>query len=281
MISIRYLLKKAIKTALCLPALCPCFQYVCRSARPKRALTILTYHSITDRIHPDETVAPGEFERQLQYLIKNNSKVISLEEAVKHFQSDFEKISGSVVLTFDDGFADNYYNAFPLLKKYNLPATIFLVSDFIDSTKGDYLSTSQILEMKDHNISFASHTISHRILAGLSNEEAVSEIRDSKDILGKKLGRQMDFFAYPIGTRADFNDDTKEIVKSSGYKCACSNIYGMNYENSDMYELKRIGVETTDSFFMFRKKLDGTLNILSIKDTKIFQRLKRAVLGSI
>ena len=93
-------------------------------------MTILTYHSISNEIEPDETVTPEEFERQLQY-IKENYKVISLEEAIEYLQTDLGKVSGSIVITFDDGYSDNYYNAYPLLKKHNFPATIFLISDFI------------------------------------------------------------------------------------------------------------------------------------------------------
>ncbi|ODS34151.1 MAG: putative polysaccharide deacetylase [Candidatus Scalindua rubra] len=250
------------------------YQYINRSKTNKKGLIILTYHSISNEIEPDETVTPEEFERQLHY-IKKNYKVISLEEAVGYLKTDFEKISGSIVITFDDGYSDNYHNAYPLLKKYNFPATIFLVSDFIENNGNKYLSLSQVNEMKNNNISFGSHTISHRILARLTNEEVVKEIKDSKDVLESKLSKKISSFAYPIGTRADFNDETMEIVKTCKYACACSNMYGMNGKNADIFALKRIGIETTDNFFIFKKKLNGALNILSFKDTKFFQKLKR------
>lgn len=274
----RYLLKKTIKILICIFATYTGYQYIC-SKTNKKGLTILTYHSISNKIEPDETVSPEEFERQLQYIIKKNYKVLSLEEAIKYLQTDFEKVAGTIVITFDDGYRDNYYNAYPLLKKYNLPATIFLISDFIKNNGNKYLSLSQIREMKDNGISFGSHTISHRILVKLTNEEVIKEIKDSKVTLESQLGRSIGFFAYPVGTRADFNDKTKRIVKTNEYECACSNIYGMNGENSDMFELKRIGIETTDNFFIFRKKLDGALNILSFKDTEFFQKLKRGFSG--
>ena len=270
----RYLLKKIIKNVICIITTCSGYQRVCRNKTNKKGLTILTYHSISNEIEPDETVTPEEFEKQLQY-IKENYKVISLEEAVEYIQTDIKKISGSIVITFDDGYSDNYRYAYPLLNKHNFPATIFLVSDFINDKEGKYLSQSQIHEMKSNNISFGSHTVSHRILTGLRNEEIIREIRGSKDILESQLGQKINSFAYPVGTMVDFNDEIIKTVKASKYAYACSNVYGINGNNTDIFALKRIGIETTDNFFIFKKKLDGALNILSFKDTKFFQKLKR------
>jgi len=276
--SLRYLLKRAVKIIVCIFTIYTGYQYITRSKSNKRGLTILTYHSISNEIEPDETVTPEEFERQLQY-IKENYRVISLEEAIEYLQTDFGKISGSIVITFDDGYSDNYYNAYPLLKKHDFPATIFLISDFIKNNGSKYLSSSQIHEMKSNDISFGSHTVSHQILTRLTNEEIVREIRDSKDTLESRLDQKISSFAYPVGTRADFNDEIMEIVKACKYTCACSNMYGMNGENADIFALKRIGIETTDNFFIFKQKLDGALNIMSFKDTKFFQKLKRIFLG--
>ncbi len=270
----RYLLKKIIKIVVCIITTCSGYQRICRNNTNKKGLTILTYHSISNEIVPDETVTPDEFERQLQY-IEENYKVIPLEEAMEYLQTDIEKGSSSIVITFDDGYSDNYYNAYPLLKKHNFPATIFLITDFIKNNVSKYLSPSEIHEMKSNNISFGSHTISHRILTGLRKEEIIREIKGSKDILESQLGQRINSFAYPVGTRADFDDAIMEIVKAYKYTCACSNVYGMNGKNDDIFALKRIGIETTDNFFIFKKKLEGALNIMSFKDTRFFQRFKR------
>ena len=270
----RYLLKKFIKIVVCIITTYTGYQYISRNKANKKGLTILTYHSIDNKIEPDETVTPEEFERQLQY-IEENYKVIPLEEAIEYLQTDFEKVSGSIVITFDDGYSDNYYNAYPLLKKHNFPATIFLISDFVENNEGKYLSPFQIHEMKSNNISFGSHTVSHQILTNLTKEKIVREIRGSKDMLESRLDQKINSFAYPVGTRADFNDEIMGIVKACKYSCACSNMYGMNGKNADIFTLKRIGIETTDNFFIFRKKLNGALNIMSFKDTRFFQRFKR------
>ena len=270
----RYLLKKIIKIVVCIITTCTGYQRFCRSRTNEKGLMILTYHSIGNIVEPDEAVTLEEFEKQLQY-IKENYKVIPLEEAVEYLQRDIEKISGSVVITFDDGYSDNYHSAYPLLKKHDFPATIFLVNDFINTDGDKYLSTVQIREMEKNNISFGSHTITHRTLSSLTSEEIVKEVRDSKITLESQLGQKINSFAYPVGSRVDFNEEIVEIVKESKYTCACSNMYGINGKNADMFSLKRIGIETSDNFFVFKKKLNGALNILSLKDTKYFQILKR------
>lgn len=270
----RNLLKKFIKIVVCMVTACSGYNRICRSKTDKRGLTILTYHRISNDIVPDETVTPEEFEKQLRY-IKENFQVISLEEAVEHLQSDIEKLSGSIVITFDDGYSDNYHNAYPLLTMYNVPATIFLISDFINDRGGKYLSFSHIHEMKEKNISFGSHTVSHRILTNLTDGEITREIRGSKETLESQLGQKINSFAYPVGSQLDFNDEIMKTVEASGYAFACSNIYGTNTDNADIFSLKRIGIETTDNFFIFKRKLDGALNIISLKDTKLFQKLKR------
>ncbi len=270
----RYLLKKIIKIVVCIITTCTGYQRFCRSRINEKGLMILTYHSIGNIVEPDEAVTPEEFEKQLQY-IKENYKVIPLEEAVEYLQTDIEKISGSVVITFDDGYSDNYHSAYPLLKKHDFPATIFLVNDFINTDGDKYLSAVQIREMEKNNISFGSHTITHRTLSSLTSEEIVKEVRDSKIALESQLGQKINSFAYPVGSRVDFNEEIVEIVKKSKYTCACSNMYGINNKNADIFSLKRIGIETSDNFFVFKKKLNGALNILSLKDTKYFQILKR------
>ncbi len=270
----RYLLKKIIKIVVCIITTYTGYQRIFQNKANKKCLKILTYHGISNETNPDETVTPEEFEKQLQY-IEENYKVISLEEAVEYIQNDIEKAAGSIVITFDDGYSDNYHYAYPLLRKYNFPATIFLISNFINDVAGKYLSQSQIDKMERNNISFGSHTISHRILSRLTNEEVVREISDSKAVLESRLGRNVNSFAYPVGTRADFNEEIIGIVKTCNYSYACSNMYGMNDEKADLFALKRIGIETTDNFFIFKKKIEGALNIMSFKDTSFFQRFKR------
>ncbi len=127
----RYLLKKIIKIIVCIIAACT----GCHSKTNNKGLTILTYHGISDEINPDETVAPVEFEKQMQY-VKGNYKVISLEEAVEYIQTDIEKVAGSIVITFDDGYSDNYHDAKRWRNKQGFKAIILLVSNFIEDKVG-------------------------------------------------------------------------------------------------------------------------------------------------
>ncbi len=110
-----------------------CFR---KRALKKGSFTILTYHRISDSDYGDPflTITPHNFERQIRYLTKR-FKVVSLEELVKHIQSQYSTLDDYIAITFDDGYRDNYTNAYPILKKYKVPATIFLTTDFIGTDK--------------------------------------------------------------------------------------------------------------------------------------------------
>lgn len=134
---------------------------------------------------------PADFEAQLQAL--NDAGYTFL------FADQREKAAGpSVILTFDDGYADNYTTVFPLLKKYNAKATIFMVSGQVD--KEGYLTADQLREMADSGyVLIGSHTVTHRALPDLPAEEVQRELADSQQALAELLGREVTAFAYPYG----------------------------------------------------------------------------------
>lgn len=102
----------------------------------RRSFIVLTYHRISDSNYGDPflSITPHNFERQIQYLTRR-FKVVSLQELVKHIQSQYSTLDDYIAITFDDGYRDNYTNAYPILKKYKVPATIFLTTGFIGTDK--------------------------------------------------------------------------------------------------------------------------------------------------
>lgn len=297
----------------------------------KKGVIILTYHrinNVTDA--PSLAVSLETFEQQIKYLALRK-KVISLEELVTNIQKGIKFPKRCAVITFDDGYKDNYTNAYPILKKYSMPFTIFLATDYIGSDemkwddeleykikqsdcellalKTNYskrysligekekkkafddlfklligsnkekrkeilseldnelkveiakqdientmLSWEDVKEMAiDTNVSFGAHTCSHCKLTSLSQEDVREEIEGSKRIIEKKNGKKINFFSYPYGGRNCYNERIKQISKETGFDCAVTTIYGKNNLESDLFELRRIGVN--DSLWLFKYNL--------------------------
>ena len=214
--------------------------------------SILMYHQIEK--HPKNQVlfvSPENFSSQMKFLKEKDYKVISLKELAYCLQRGERFPKKSVLITFDDGYRNNYTNAYPVLKKYGFPATIFLIVKRIG--KEGYLSYKEIEEMKNGGIDFGSHTLGHPNLTQISTVGARKEILLSKKILEKRLKEPIDFFCYPYGAT---NEKVAEIVRDSGYKMAfCTKGRGDRFPYYDLYTIPRIRVSSRDNLLSFRIKL--------------------------
>ena len=216
---------------------------------------ILTYHRIRDDAEDSEiSVKIKNFENQIQHL-KKNFDIIPLQELIRCIENRFPITNDSAVITFDDGYKDNYQNAYPVLKKNNLPGTIFLISSLIGKNS-DMLSLDEINEMNKHNISFGSHTVTHRILSEIDTDLAKSEIKKSKESLQNLLKQKIEFFAYPVGKKRHFNEAAKAAIKRCGYKAALTTINGSADASRDLFEIKRVGIRNCP-LFVFKVRVSG------------------------
>ena len=143
----------------------------------------------------------------------------------------------SLIITFDDGWKNQYRYAFPILKKYNFPATFFIV---VNQTGGNlFMNWQQLKELLNSGMEIGSHTISHPNLKKLTSSQLISEIENSKTILEKKLDCQIEVFAYPYGI---FDSKIVETVHKAGYKTARTTISGLDQNTEKLYTLKAIQV---------------------------------------
>lgn len=275
---------------------------------------VLMYHKIGEGSDFIPALDARVFQKQISF-IKKFYNVIPLEDIFILPSSRNRK--AKAVVTFDDGYRSIYKYAYPILKKYNIPATVFLtvdsieknipiwpdlVSHYISTTQKDsidlvlggsrvsfsfgsteekikaikeikdlfkrisnderlmfmqelkqklevnddvgegleMLSWDEIREMSKNNIFFGGHTLSHPILPNLSLEETKMELIQSKRIIEEKLNTSVYSFAYPNGLENDFNNDIKNILVDSGYRLACTTIFGKNDRNTDSLGLKRV-----------------------------------------
>lgn len=212
---------------------------------------ILEYHKVNDSKKTALDVPLKNFEAQMIYLQNQGYKVISLNELIEEIKEKRILAEKKAVITFDDGHRDNYIYAFPLLKKYNFTASIFLAVSFIDTPS--FLGWKEIEEMDKAGISFGSHTITHPHLTQISKDEARNEIWQSKGSLERRIGKPCRFFCYPYG---DVNDEIKEIVRKCGYRGAVITPTRPGIKE-DLFCLKRLGVYCHTNMVQFRLKLWG------------------------
>ena len=185
----------------------------------------------------------------------------SLRNTSLHLNENTQIPEKSLVITFDDGWADNYTNMFPILKEYDLTATIFVITGFIGQS--NYMDWNQLREMSEAGISIQSHTASHKPLAQLSKAEIEYEIETSKKTIEDALGEKVSFLSLPHGV---FNDKVLKIAQDAGYQAVCTSDPGYSHEYKNLPVMKRINI--SDQFQM------GTFNkILEKNEAVIFPML--------
>jgi len=221
---------------------------------------ILNYHSITEGLNGDdwaEMTTPRDlFNAHMQILSDDGYNVASCREAVDHLVSHGEVPPKTVAITFDDGFTDVYSNALPILKKYNFPATIFVVTDYLESP--GYMTYAELKEAgKDRLIHLGCHTLSHKKLTFLNEQDFQKEIRVSKKKLEDATARPISLFAYPFGSFDSFNEKIIEFVRKAGFVGALTSIFGPNMPGDDSFLLKRNRISWHDNEREFKKHLAG------------------------
>jgi len=193
---------------------------------------VVMYHGVTNDVwgSTDLFVRPEDLDAQLQYLADNGYTPIWFEDL-----AHVDQIEKPVILTFDDGYADNYHELFPLLQKYGMKATIFVVTGTIDYNPRN-LTSEQIRELSDSGlVSIQSHTVTHPYLGQLTPEEQEWELTQSKLALLRLTGKEPYVICYPAGS---YNKDTLELAKAY-YRMGVDMNGGTYWTGDDPYEVSR------------------------------------------
>lgn len=251
--------------------------------KKKYEIPIIMYHRIIeDRdeekgVHGNYTLKK-DFEEQLKYLTENGYETVTFEEfSGNRYKSRFNRGKKKVILTFDDGYEDNYRVAFPLLKKYDCKGVIYLMGEATcnrwdmehptaPEKQFNLMNDNEINEMqKSGLIEFGVHTLNHPRLSQLTLEEIDYEINESKRRIEKKLGIKTISFAYPYG---DYDARVKKIAQDSGFQFIVATDRGSVCFSDDLGEIRRIGMFSKNTLFNFKRKVSGRYNFIKIRREK-------------
>lgn len=238
--------------------------------RLTKGASILMYHSVA--VNPAFfTVHPGQFEKQMKYLIESGFKILPLAELILKLERR-EPVNGFVCITFDDGFADNYIYAFPVLKKYSIPATIFLATDYIEKTMTNsegytlpMLTISQIKEMSQSSlVNFMPHGAHHTVFPMMDHVTLEKDLDRCLAELQTIPGSITNIFAYPKGK---ITSEGIVILQKKGFRAAVATMEGLVNSLSDPFRLPRNAIDSATTWLQFKvKNSDGIAVIRSLKD---------------
>ena len=221
---------------------------------PVSGAVVLMYHSIGEN-NLFFTVNGGEFEKQMAYLMRENFNVVSLKKLEEYLKKKSIPLK-TIAITFDDGYKDNLLNALPVLKKYNFPATVFVMTGDIGKTRNvrghdfDMLTQEDILILaRSGLIDIEPHSVTHPKLSKLNREEIKVELKESKEVLEGLLGRDCPYFAYPFG---NYSDNVIEVARGLGFRLALAVEKGVVSHTSDRLSLPRNSVDQEVSITQFK-----------------------------
>jgi peptidoglycan/xylan/chitin deacetylase (PgdA/CDA1 family) len=229
-------------------------------------LPILMYHYIrkppsmrNDWLGYKLSVSPADFATQMDWLSRNGFHPVDFNDVRAYFAGGQPLPTRPVVITFDDGYADLYTAAFPILSSHDFKAVAYIVSSFVGWP--GYATADQILQMDHNGIEIASHTVDHANLARSSVGSVRRELVESKRSLERLLGRPVLDFAYPSG---QFNAMVVAEVKQAGYDTAVTTTESVDHSFADRFVWARVRVGGGESLADFAHNLGTPMPAITI-----------------
>jgi peptidoglycan/xylan/chitin deacetylase (PgdA/CDA1 family) len=241
------------------------------------AVPVLMYHRICDLterearspLMRDLTVSPANFETQVKYLVDNGFAFLLAREVEAAVRENRPLPQKAVVLTMDDGYKDNFDHAFPILRKYGVPATLFLVTNTV-STEG-HVSWDDVLIMHREQVGYGSHTVHHYDLTSLSPGDLDYELRESKRVLEERLIERITAVAYPSGM---YNQAVAAQTRAVGYLAGWKKGGGPVQPGADSYMLPRVRVNGGTTMKDFKRKVWSGVYTLQMRNARLAAEIR-------
>ena len=225
--------------------------------REEGGVPILLYHQVNDIDKNSMTLTVEQFDAQIKYLIDEGYTIITPTELLDAWDGKGTLPNKPAVITIDDGHIEIYKNVFPILQKYNVKATIFVITDFINLYP-NYLTWDQVREMQESGlVDIGSHTLNNKNLTQIrSRDKLWDQIYGSKQAIEWYLKKPVQFIAYPGG---QYDEGVAQMSKEVGYRAGFTLDYNLTHKLPQHYLLARIPIYGSNShtFLRFQLRLKG------------------------
>ncbi|MFX0548645.1 polysaccharide deacetylase family protein [Hathewaya histolytica] len=201
-------------------------------------IPILMYHSISDKDPKNGLLVPKkQFKEQVEWLHKNGFTPMLMKDVLESINTG-KVPKRPVAITFDDGYVDNYTDAYKILSENNMKGTFFVITDCTNASS-EYMNLEMLKEIKEKGMGIESHTHNHLELVRLSKQEKVNSIKKSQQFLKSNLGIDSKYLCYPVGK---YDKETIEVAKSLGIKGAVTTKNGFAKKEDGELSLRRIRI---------------------------------------
>lgn len=214
-------------------------------------VSVMNYHAVNDINHSSLVVTTSDFRDDMKYLANNGYTSITMDELYNYLVHNESLPDKPVLITFDDGYTDNYTNAFPILKEYHMQATLFMIGDAIGTDR--FLSAEQLKEMDANGFHIEAHTYSHKRLTNLDDMTLQADLAKSRTVLESLLQRPIRYLAYPQGFD---NELVQQRTKDAGYLMAFTVAPGTVKPGDNLFALNRLSIfEGLDHWWILRLRM--------------------------
>ena len=213
---------------------------------------VVAFHRVNDLVTPDGlSVSVRMFERYCRFF-RRYFRVVPLSDVVAKLEQG-RRFDRELAITFDDGYLDNFENAAPVLERLSLPATFFVVSEWIgtrvvpawDEQQGvslPWMEWDHVRSLRRRGFAIGAHTRTHANLGKLAGDAACEEIRGARRDLEARLGTAIELFAYPYGRPENIARESRDLIRGAGFRCCCSCYGGTIGPADDPFYLPRIPI---------------------------------------
>lgn len=272
----RWVAKKAARAAVAFGSVATGRLALAERLRLGPEVRVLTYHRFGDAVREPFRVAAKSFEEQVRYLAERRL-ALSLSEFEEFVAGDLVPKAGACLVTIDDGSLSVHRVALPILRDHGVPAVLFTVAGAVGTGYGQdgsaaeaFVDWDELAEIAAGGIAVQSHSMTHRSMARLSAKEVADEAVQSRELLEGRLGGEVSSFAYPYGTRADYDAGTASAIHRAGYRCIFTSQHGSVGAGADPLTLPRVKIEGGEGMAMFRLAVAGGLDAWSLVDRSLY-----------